>query len=340
MAEPADAPAEPAAPPVVSELDRLRGENKRLESENGELQLEVASLKEQVDEFINEDEEDMYETGDVDVGDHVNTRRRKMTWDLFKEDHDRLVRSLKRSFETETRILGHCRRLKDNLVEKAVQLRAALHQKQIDNETIATLRDQAERATNEANGLKEKERTTIGLLAILRKEITELKKRVAKQEAHLMNVPRELERLGKGSKGSSKTKRSSRDGEPDDGSSLTSAAHSPSDGAASPVAARPLGGVSFRAEAAKSAQRLSSPLRSKTAPREPGLVKLTPFMRWKQNNAVITPNTPTASPHFFSTYGFDPVGKTAPKLISTANAKLQTPMMKALRRQQRDPVDL
>ena len=156
----------------------------------------------------------------------------------------------------------------------------------------------------------------------------------------LMNVPRELERLGKGSKGSSKTKRSSRDGEPDDGSSLTSAAHSPSDGAASPVAARPLGGVSFRAEAAKSAQRLSSPLRSKTAPREPGLVKLTPFMRWKQNNAVITPNTPTASPHFFSTYGFDPVGKTAPKLISTANAKLQTPMMKALRRQQRDPVDL
>ena len=58
-----------------------------------------------------------------------------------------------------------------------MQLRAALHQKQIDNETIATLRDQAERATNEANGLKEKERTTIGLLAILRKEITELKKR-------------------------------------------------------------------------------------------------------------------------------------------------------------------
>ena len=300
------------------------------------------------DEFINEDEEGLYEEGDLEVGDHVNTRRRKQTWDSFCEQHDKLVRSLKRSFESETLILGHCRRLKDNLVEKAVQLRAALHQKQIDNETISALREQAEHASNEAAGLREKEKATVAMLAILRKEITDLKKKIHKQEQHFLNMPQPTEKKPKGAR----AKRASRDdgsaATGDDASSLASGLSATSPTPPSQIVAdpdspnvlnvAPQGGVSFRAELAKNSQRLSSPLRSKTA-REPALVKLTPFMRWKQNNSVITPNTPTASPHFFSTYGFDPVGKTQPTVISTQRQP-PTRMERALRRQQRDPVDL
>lgn len=348
----------------TSELEVLKKENLELRMNVSTLEaaLEDAELRASgldPDE-VNPEDEHLYEDKDIDVGDHVATRRRRMTWDYFMEHHDKLARSLKRSFQTETQLLAACRRLKDSLVEKCVQLRAALHQKEIDNETIGNLRAQAEQKASEANISKEKEKATQKLLVVLRKEIADLKVRLKKHDQNMANRPPEHASPHKGDKAARTKKRASRDD--DDARSLnteasplsvppagplspnvlaTSQTSSPMSHSQSMPAFAMTGGEGYMEEQSRQSVRLSSPLR-KTAP-APQLVKLTPFMKWKQQQFVITPNTPTANPRFFSSYGFDPPN-TNNRGITVGqpgnNSKTISPMKRAMRRQQRDSVPL
>jgi len=164
-----------------------------LKSENKDLREEVAELKRNLDDAeqrakgldpnrLQEGEEDQYEVCEDDfVGEGPN-RRKRMTWDLFVERHERAVQTIKVRLQGEAALLKDIRRLKDSLVGKCTQLRAALAQVDLDNRTIKSLRNDLSSKDREVHLCKKKEDETKTLLGVLSAEYKDFKQELVTRD--------------------------------------------------------------------------------------------------------------------------------------------------------------
>ena len=110
----------------------------------------------------------------------------------FVEDHDRLTRLLETSLEKEARLLQLCRQLKDQVVEKSIQVSAATRQKANDDLTIETLRAQCEKATAEAKKFQGRDVISKETLANLRLKVDDLNERLKQRDDTLQDLQKQL----------------------------------------------------------------------------------------------------------------------------------------------------
>ena len=202
--EPKDeAPTETAADDdgIVDTTDEVA----LLQSENNSLREEVAELKRSLEDAeqraqgidpnrLQEGEEDKYEVCEEDdgwVGEGVH-RRKRLTWDAFCEKHERAVRTVKMRLEGEAALLKDIRRLKDSLVEKCTQLRAALAQVDLDNRTIKQLRNELHAKDKNLKLMESKEAQTKKLLGTLSKEYKDFKQELRERDENTQKMIAEL----------------------------------------------------------------------------------------------------------------------------------------------------
>ena len=315
--------AAPETPASSGDPEKDAAKLAELRAVNFELRTKISSMEVEVEyaemraagldpDNVYSDEEDQYEDRDIDVYDHQSTRKRQEVWQAIAVKHDALVASLKASFATEAALLVACKRIKDGLVEKSLQLKAAIKEKREDDKTIAELRQAAYDEARRANASREKARVTATLLKTLRKELYDLKRRIADQDAALkadLNPAPAATKKGKFNRRSrdgrdddsrSTSKRTTPRGTPraGDGGGATSVFHSPAV-LASPAAALASpaasalafagGGEAYAASRARQSTRLASPLRRvrDTGATLPPAPKLTPFMKWKQQHSLV-----------------------------------------------------
>lgn len=144
------------------EVAALQSENEGLRQEMAQLGATLADAERRITCLIQLPVVQSGSNTEGMEGSRLSPRaRRLLTWNVFTERHDKFVRALKRSFTTEALLLKSCRGVKDELVFKSAQLRAALHQKAIDNETITNFRQQAERCALKAEASAESEWVTV-----------------------------------------------------------------------------------------------------------------------------------------------------------------------------------
>ena len=96
-------------------------------------------------------------------------------WKGFYARYQRNSRALRRSLETERGLVGMCRELKAALVQRSLQLQAALALKRDDDSTIARLRNEARRAWDAADQAKGREEAAVVLVDRLRSEVETLR---------------------------------------------------------------------------------------------------------------------------------------------------------------------
>ena len=204
------APEEPLAETVADDdgIVDTTDEVALLQSENNNLREEVAELKRSLEDAeqraqgidpnrLQEGEEDKYEEVDEDdgwVGEGSN-RRKRLTWDAFCEKHERAVRTVKMRLEGEAALLKDIRRLKDSLVEKCTQLRAALAQVDLDNRTIKSLRNELHAKDKNLKLMESKESQTKKLLGTLSKEYKDFKQELRDRDEHTRDMIAELNYL-------------------------------------------------------------------------------------------------------------------------------------------------
>jgi chromosome segregation ATPase len=179
-----------------------------LQSENNDLREEVAELKRSLEDAeqraqgidpnrLQEGEEDKYEVCEEDdgwVGEGVH-RRKRLTWDAFCEKHERAVRTVKMRLDGEAALLKDIRRLKDSLVEKCTQLRAALAQVDLDNRTIKQLRNELHAKDKNLKLMESKESQTKKLLGTLSKEYKDFKQELWERDENTREMIAELNYL-------------------------------------------------------------------------------------------------------------------------------------------------
>lgn len=194
--------------------------------------------------------------------------------DAFAERHARYTRAIRNSLAKEAALIKQLRQLKDQIVERSLQLGAAVNQKVIDGATISALRAQAAAAINEAQRCKAQEATAKELIQKLRTELNEMQGQLREKDALIAR--------------------------------LTS-----TDVAALPAQPIPLVTCDNVADsvAQKVPRQTPQPHSSLSSVDARTLAlldhknsrvlnKLTPFQQWKKEHHIITPNTPTASENF------------------------------------------
>ena len=241
-------------------------------------------------------------------------------WDEFSSKYMQMSRALRRSLESEKVHVAAGRTLKDKLVEKALQLQAALNQKREDDRTIRALRDEARKAWTQADQARKREAEAKVLVDNLRKEIEELKTnllqlqhaaiderleefnqkheaQVAAMAAHSPATPGG----GAGTPGSrgSRGSRGSHDHLPSPGAA-SSRPGAGGSGSLMPIHEPPL--VPQLTNPAVDAL-WSSPALAALSPSSVAVAgldeakPLTPFQEWKATHAIWTPDTPAGSLH-------------------------------------------
>ncbi|KAJ1449523.1 hypothetical protein M885DRAFT_535174 [Pelagophyceae sp. CCMP2097] len=250
-----------------------------------------------------------------------------LSWETFCDTHEKLTRALQRSQLTQANMLEQCRRLKDQVVAKSSQLRVALHQKQVDDETMSALRRQAEAAMASSNASKRKEASTEKLLKALRLELDVLRSKLARQD----DLADDIERLRglAATEDAPATAAGAREfvsdfggrpltnqGRPTGPTETFRGVATTSRGAASAAVPRAWPSPAARASPMPRAGEAASRTAPRTAPMggqdfadllsmshestkaSKVLAELTPFQKWKADHKIVTPDTPAASAHF------------------------------------------
>ncbi|CUG92744.1 flagellar-associated protein, putative [Bodo saltans] len=92
----------------------------------------------------------------------------------FKLEYEKLHRALKKSHESEKRLIKQCQELNQEIVNNAHKIQAALQLSQDDETTIASLRKEIEKAWKMVDGAHEKEARAKDTIQQLKKEVARL----------------------------------------------------------------------------------------------------------------------------------------------------------------------
>lgn len=96
----------------------------------------------------------------------------------FRVEYEKLHRAVKKSHESEKRLIKKCRELNGEIVSNAVKVQTALKLSQEDQETISTLKKEVERAWSMVEASHEKETQAKQTIHNLKHEISNLSKLV------------------------------------------------------------------------------------------------------------------------------------------------------------------
>merc|ERR1719174_1079936 len=96
----------------------------------------------------------------------------------FRLEYEKLHRALKKSHESERRLIKKCRELNAEIVTNAVKVQTALKLSQEDQATIGALKKEIERAWKMVEASHEKEQRAKETIHSLKSEITNLSKLV------------------------------------------------------------------------------------------------------------------------------------------------------------------
>ena len=92
----------------------------------------------------------------------------------FKVEYERLHRALKKSHESEKRLIKKCQELNQEIMANAAKVQAALKLSQDDENTIIALRKEIEKAWKMVDGAHEKESRAKDTIQMLKKEVNRL----------------------------------------------------------------------------------------------------------------------------------------------------------------------
>merc|ERR1719393_898115 len=92
----------------------------------------------------------------------------------FRQEYEKLHRALKKSHESEKRLIKKCRELNAEIVSNAVKVQTALKLSQEDQATITALKKEIERAWKMVEASHEKEQRARETIQNLKSEITKL----------------------------------------------------------------------------------------------------------------------------------------------------------------------
>lgn len=92
----------------------------------------------------------------------------------FKLEYEKLHRALKKSHESEKRLIKKCQELTQEIVNNAAKVQAALQLSQDDETTIASLRKEIEKAWKMVDGAHDKEARAKDTIQLLKKEVARL----------------------------------------------------------------------------------------------------------------------------------------------------------------------
>ena len=96
----------------------------------------------------------------------------------FRQEYDKLHRALKKSHESEKRLIKKCRELNQEIVANAAKVQTALKLSQEDQNTIASLKREIEKAWKMVDAAHEKEQRAKETIQQLKLEITNLSRLV------------------------------------------------------------------------------------------------------------------------------------------------------------------
>lgn len=203
-----------------------------------------------------------------------NAKMTAQTPDAFAERHARYTRAIQNSLAKEAALIKQLRQLKDQIVERSLQLGAALNQKVIDSATISDLRAQAAAASNEAQRCKAKEAAAKELIQKLRIDLRQVQGQLREKDALINRLVTADTAMLPTHPIPSVTCDNVTDSGAQKLPSQTSQPHS----SLSSIDAHTLALLDHKNSRV--------------------LTKLTPFQQWKKERHIITPNTPSASENF------------------------------------------
>ena len=96
----------------------------------------------------------------------------------FRQEYEKLHRALKKSHESEKRLIKKCRELNSEIVSNAAKVQTALKLSQEDQNTIASLKREIEKAWKMVDASHEKEARAKETIAQLKTEIANLSRLV------------------------------------------------------------------------------------------------------------------------------------------------------------------
>eukprot|EP00003_Mantamonas_plastica_P008780 TRINITY_DN1781_c0_g1_i14.p1 TRINITY_DN1781_c0_g1~~TRINITY_DN1781_c0_g1_i14.p1 ORF type:complete len:186 (+),score=58.82 TRINITY_DN1781_c0_g1_i14:174-731(+) len=98
--------------------------------------------------------------------------------DRFRTEYEKLHRALRKSFDSEKRLLKRCRMLNQEIVENASKVSTALALSQEDQNTISSLKKEIEKAWKMVDASHDKEQRAKETITQLKNEISQLSKLV------------------------------------------------------------------------------------------------------------------------------------------------------------------
>ena len=96
----------------------------------------------------------------------------------FRQEYEKLHRALKKSHESEKRLIKKCRELNQEIVANAAKVQTALKLSQEDQDTIASLKREIEKAWKMVDSSHDKEARAKETISQLKTEISNLSRLV------------------------------------------------------------------------------------------------------------------------------------------------------------------
>ncbi|XP_057307305.1 cilia- and flagella-associated protein 58-like [Hydractinia symbiolongicarpus] len=123
-------------------------------------------------------EENAFEALERDFQEVLNELTGDKSLEKFRVEYEKLHRALKKSHESEKRLMGKCRELNAEIVANAAKVSTALKLSQEDQTTISSLKKEIEKAWKMVDAAHEKETRARETIQALKHEITNLTKLV------------------------------------------------------------------------------------------------------------------------------------------------------------------
>ncbi|XP_006630821.2 cilia- and flagella-associated protein 58 [Lepisosteus oculatus] len=125
-----------------------------------------------------ETEENVFETLEKDFQEVLNELMGDKSLEKFRAEYEKLHKALKKSHESEKRLMAKCRELNAEIVSNSVKVATALKLSQEDQTTITSLKKEIEKAWKMVDSAHEKEQRAKETIHSLKQEISNLTKLV------------------------------------------------------------------------------------------------------------------------------------------------------------------
>ncbi|NWR32723.1 CFA58 protein, partial [Tachuris rubrigastra] len=138
-------------------------------------------------------EESAFEALEKDSQELISLLKRDEALEQFRLEYEKLLAAVKKSRENEKRLMGKCRKLSAELVEKSSKVAVLTKLSKDDEETISSLKAELEKSWKMVDTAYEKEQKAKETINSLQKEITRLNNLMKERAGQEYNVEELLE---------------------------------------------------------------------------------------------------------------------------------------------------